>query len=438
MLPTLGIAGPQRIGMMVFLALHPFLCWLEVQLMSEVFGTVVLLLSLWMVERKQYALGGACAGLAYLARSSFIGLLLAVPLALLWRDRQRIREAALYLASAAPFFIGWQIWVKLHQTPTTDPDLLYYTNYLGLWARNLNPEQLGAMVYQNLSTVLGSAGQLMIFNLADNGLTVNASRLIGIVAILGLVRIARNQGAPHPWILFGAAYAAVLLIWNYPPDARFVTPLTPLLAAGFLTEITFFVDLLRTTWRNPKSPGERPVAAVLGAVLAAIVILGVQQNLSAAFVQFPQRNRMQAEAARKSLAAYRWVTEQTPASAQFFAYQDPLFYLHTGRTASRLPFPAWMLYQQDDSGIVRYCTNLEGFALRRGLGYLFLNQGEIEWNLKEADRLALWNRLHRDLPPPLFQASGVSIFETPRLQSGYADPPPQPPLAGRSQRAAQR
>ena len=60
------------------------------------------------------------------------------------------------------------------------------------------------------------------------------TQTIAVGMIAGVVRLLRRPGAAlYGW--FCLFYSAMLLIWHYPPNERFVLPMFPLLLAGLGT-----------------------------------------------------------------------------------------------------------------------------------------------------------------------------------------------------------
>ena len=83
------------------------------------------------------------------------------------------------------------------------------------------------------------------------------------------------------------AYLGMLVVWNYPPDQRFLTPVYPILFAGLIAELRRFVATLgkvrrpavavgilavdnRASGRDVR-PGDGPLLYTVGSLIAAAI-----------------------------------------------------------------------------------------------------------------------------------------------------------------------
>ena len=275
------------------------------------------------------------------------------------------------------------------------------------------------MVWKNTSTFLVSVGQCMVFTLADNALTMNLARCFGLLAVVGTVRLVRRTGWAQPYVLFSAVYAILLLVWNYPPDPRFVLPLIPLLMAGFLTELQALYGIVQQAWTSRKKD-ERVFARIVSPVLAAAACLAVYSNLNGAFFHLPAGNAIQRQRVQQARLAYEWVKREAPAGARFYSNYDPLFYLYTGRHAMRLPVPAAFAYQEDRPALQKLTYGLGEFSVRRELDYVFLSRREPQSLLDDEEKDELWRRVRGDAQGVfVYQSSDIAIFATAPLKQRY-------------------
>ena len=76
----------------------------------------------------------------------------------------------------------------------------------------------------------------MTFDLGKTTFGMHLSRFLSIGAIVGVVRLARTRGVT-PYHGLAAAYTAILLVWHFPLDERFLLPLFPLLLVGVGSEL---------------------------------------------------------------------------------------------------------------------------------------------------------------------------------------------------------
>ena len=411
-----GLPEHLRLALIAAFAFAPYVNFFGIHLMTETMATALSLAACLLAGKRPWA-SGLVAGLTFLTRTACVPLLGVMPL--LYARQRRWRDACAFLATSLPLFLGWIWWSGSHRLPTDDPALLYYTNYLAIYLRDLAVVDLPMLVWKNTSTFLVSVGQCMVFTLAENVLTMNLARLMGVVAVVGTVRMVRRGNWAQPYVLFCAIYTLLLLIWNSPPDPRFVLPVVPLLMAGFLTELTALYGILQTA-KVSRKKDERVFARIVTPVLAGAACLALYTNLDGAFFHLPAQNAGQRERVARALPAYNWVKREAPASARFYAIFDPLFYLHTGRTAMRLTVPATFAYEEDDAALKKLTFPVRRFAAERHLDYIFLSRREPQSLLKDEDRTELWQQAQREGKAALvYQAGDVAIFTTGSLQGRH-------------------
>src|SRR6266436_6766367 len=86
-----------------------------------------------------------------------------------------------------------------------------------------------------------------------------------LASIIGAIRLTRESRRYH-FALF-AAYVAMLLVWNFPPEQRLILPVFPILLAGLARALAAFASLIRAAWRSRG----RPTQFVAGAAVAHVL-----------------------------------------------------------------------------------------------------------------------------------------------------------------------
>jgi hypothetical protein len=380
-----GFRGSRRLVLFSAAALNPVAVVFSFSLMPELLFTSLLLLSLLLAECAMKPgspgwiplLAGVCAALAYLTKSAAAPMLLTVPACFLWR--RQLRSAALFLAAMLPAPLAWEWWVSRHLSSSWDLVTLYYTNYLGFQIYNVPLRDLPLVVWHNLDTFLMGIGKLLIFDVPYG--SIYLERVIAVGAIVGAVRLARRtRQLQYP--LAAVGISALMLVWHYTPDQRFVFPLYPLLLAGLWTELENVWRMLGLSWRKPAF-ADRAAAlagAVLIATLAAFAVFNTAVALSRFLPGLFDAYRADLEARRP---AYAWIAAHTPAGAGIYAYDDPLLYLYTGRKSVGLPIPPKLQYHDDQAGIDRLLDSIPDFANRYGLTYALTTPGDFYRDLHE-------------------------------------------------------
>jgi hypothetical protein len=407
-----GFSARVRYVMVLIAALSPVTVVFSFSLMPELLFTALLLGSLILAGRAMQpgtaawlaVLAGVLAGLAYLTKSIAAPLLLTVPLC--FALRKHYKKAGLFFATMLPAVAGWQWWVARHLTHSWDLVTLYYTNYAGFQAYNVPLRDLPLVIWYNLDGFLAGAGKLLVFDLPYGAKALE--RVVAIAAIAGCVRLAaRRRELQYPLAALGMS--ALLLVWHFPPDQRFVFPLYPLLLMGLATELGNIWRILRLTWAKPAF-ADRFAAAGAGALLAGIAafagfctIFGLAHFIPDLFASY----RADFEARRP---AYEWIARHAPADAKVYAYEDPLVFLYTGHKACRLPIPPKLLYHSDDGAIVKLMGSMADFARGNRLDYLLLTPDDYHRDLNERGTRGLTEAMQSGSFQQVYASKGAAIY----------------------------
>ena len=81
--------------------------------------------------------------------------------------------------------------------------------------------------------------------------------------------------------------------------------------------------------------------------------------------------------------AYEWIKRNTDPEAQFFAYDDVVLNLYTGRHAVGSPIPPDLLFRSDDAGIEQFVKAVPSVANDMSLEYLLLTDTDYSRDLHE-------------------------------------------------------
>jgi len=414
-----GFSERARYVMVLAAGLSPVTVVFSFSLMPELLFTALLIGSIILAERamKQEAplwlvlMAGVLAGLAYLTKSIAAPLLFTVPLC--FALRKHYKKAALFFATMLPAVAGWQWWVARHLTHSWDLVTLYYTNYVGFQTYNVALRDLPLVIWYNLDGFLMGAGRLLVFDLPYG--SKHLERVVAIAAIAGCVRLTRRRRElQYPLAALGMS--AILMVWHFPPDQRFVFPLYPLLLMGLATEIGNIWAVLRSTWAKPVF-ADRFAAAGVGALLAGIaafavfcMVFGLSYFIPDLFASY------RADLAARQ-PAYAWIARNARPDANVYAYQDPVEFLYTGHKACRLPIPPKFLYHNDDRGIVKLMGSMEDFARGNGLNYLLLTPDDYHRDLNERGAPGLVEAMRSSAFQQVYSSNGAAIY-TLKPQSG--------------------
>ncbi|MBL8242292.1 MAG: hypothetical protein JNM66_33000 [Bryobacterales bacterium] len=379
--------------------------------LSEVFATVLLVLSIRELERGRTRAAALAAGLAYLARTALVALPAGAILWLLWKRRPR--DAAEFAAIFAPFFLLWSWFVASHTPSNLTGGLVYYLSYTQFFRQNMDFNILSTVLAINAQELIGSMGSLLFFNSGDSFWEVNFARLLLFGAISGLVRQVRANG-PSPYIVMAFPYMALLVVWNFVPNSRFLYPLLPLLLDGLLTEFRHFKSMLSVTWIK-----QRGATIVISAMVAAGALWTLQRNAVAAWKYSPQIPANYKAMAPDREQAYAWIRANTPENANFLVYEDPSLRRHTGRHGIGIHCPTRLFYTNDNPAIVAYHLQLIANMRAENLEYLLIGPNDLSQEIRTEEReqiLKDW-KTRPDLET-VFQNSRFLIRRLRPLQSG--------------------
>lgn len=408
-----GFSRRERYVLILMAALSPVTVVFSFSLMPELLFTALLVASLILAERAAEPeaprwlalLAGVLAALAYLTRSVAAPLLLTVPLCFVLR--REFRKAAVFFGAMLPAVAGWQWWVTRHLTQSTDLVTLYYTNYIGLQKANVPLHDLPLVIWYNLDGFLQGAGKLLIFDLPYG--SKHLERVIAIAAIAGCIRLAmRTRRLQYPLAALGMS--AMLLVWCFPPDQRFVFPLYPLLLMGLATEVRNISEALRIAWAK-HTFADRFVVAGFGGILACLAafaifctVFGLTHVIPDVFASY-QRDFSARE------QAYQWIDRNVPRDANVYAYQDPMMFLYTGHKACRLPIPSKFLYHADDRGIDNLMSSMAAFAREHQLQYLLMTPDDYYRDLDAKGTHGLTVAMQSDAFQKLYASSQAAVYK---------------------------
>ncbi len=393
------------------IALSPCVIVLSAGMMSDLVFSVALLAAILAIESAgpgtwRAIIAGLLAALAYLIKTAALPLALAGPLWL--AVRKRYRAAMLMFAAMLPAVASWMLWSRAHMSHARDLVSLYYTDYVGYQVLNVTWGDLPIVLWKNLDGVFAGIAELLIFDLANTPFGMHLARFLAIVVIAGAVRFTRLHGmTAYHW--FALMYTAILLVWHFPPNNRFLLPLFPLLLAGLATELSNLAGVVRRAW--PRGTSNRILSSAIAAGLAGIVCLGAVSNFRAVFRDIPGIISQHRTVLASNCAAFAWIAQHAPAG-NFYAYDDPAFYLYTGRHAVSLPVAPRPFYREDREAVLRPFRAMPVFAREQHIGYFLFTAADFHRDLPDAERAEVRRILANDPDlTPLYRSPLSSVLE---------------------------
>jgi hypothetical protein len=411
----LGFSSGRMWMLLVLFAVNPYVALFSIQILSEMWFLALLLAAILIAERSMEpgvpaylaVLAGAAGGLAYLTRSAGM-VLLAAAVLYLWTTKHR-RAAFLFAAGMLPFMAGWGLWVRLHQLSTSDPSLIYYTDYFRFQLYTFTPRDFYLYIWRNVDALLWGLGALILPKVTGSWLLKVVSQVIAVAMIAGIVRMVR-RGQGRLYALYAAMGAALLIICTFPGNERLTLPLFPLALAGLLVEMERFFEMSRASLRH-KDRSQRVAARVLMAVAVSIFVGALALQLYVGQVFMPQDAQQHRLWAAGRTAPYEWAHANLPAGASVLATQDVLFYLHTGHHAMRATVPPVLWYREDQAGIVNWFTDLKPFAREHGLSYFEFSGADTSQGVEDESAAAIEAKIRKDPNlNRLYETPGATMY----------------------------
>ena len=387
-----------------FLALSPVVVMFSVLLMAELTFCVLVVTALLLAERGKAAAAGVVAGLAFLTRCSGVPLLLSVPL--VFALRRQWSRAFAFGGAMLPFVAGWQVWTATHRAPGDDLTM-YYVNYLGFWRLDVTWSELPDMVWANVSSVIKAIGELLVFDEEMTFGTLTLARMLSVGVVIGSWRLAKEGRLRH-YAAFAVAYAVQFLVWNYPPNSRFLLPVLPLLAAAILREGEHIAGILRASFAKPKL-ADRLAAGLVSVLLLGLVAWTARQSHFGIFRFLPEvfaQHRANLEQVRP---AYQWLVRNTELHDRVFSYNDPVVYLYTGRRGYGLRVPPGLLKRCDVTELGRFFGRLPDLAARHGVKWVLLAPSDYHMDVQAAT-LPVYRQTIQSAYAKVHGSAGVAVF----------------------------
>ncbi|MCX6599681.1 MAG: hypothetical protein NTV70_25285, partial [Acidobacteria bacterium] len=235
-----------------------------------------------------------------------------------------------------------------------------YIDYLGFYLANHSLADLPGIALTNLPVLIIGAGRLLAFGSGNTGWSLYLAPLLGLVGLISFFRLRFSH-----YQAFLLAFLPMLIFWNFSPHERFLLPVLPFLIAGLGAEVRQMPKMM---------PWARPVAA-------AFVLSVLYLNLEGVFVLLPRMAHTLRERQLKLQPVYQWIARETPPNARFAAAQDPLLWLHTGRTARGMHAPTKYFYGDRREALSGYFADLPGFMREHHLDYALVLEDDYALDL---------------------------------------------------------
>ena len=353
---------------------------------SEMIYTALSLVALLLAEkldrtRNQWIWGlslGLILGLAFLTRTTGMAPLVAV--AVYFLLQRKFRLALLPLAVGSLFVLAWFAWCHVNRTTATGVNVAWYTNYFQYTKDvllELNVHNRATMA----ATLLDIAGKntLMLavsIPLVCLGLDYNWVFYLGFALMFiaaGFIRdVSRGWRLLHVYVI---CYLGLHVVWlPFVAYDRYLLPILPFLLLWLIRELASLTKVVRKTMRFDAHILRKASATLIGLAVALIVSVtaytyGSVFYSSLASATLDKELRPTAD----DTEAIEWINANTSPSDVLVCARDPMYYLYTGRKATRsLPVTVGIYWQDDNKRVLDVIDESNG-------KYLVLTRADFDY-----------------------------------------------------------
>jgi hypothetical protein len=407
-----GFSDPRTILLVALLAVNPYMILFGTNTFSEVFFVCWLLAAFLLATRDGMhwaILAGAAAGCAYLSRTAGIALIVSMPAWYWWR--RDLRRAVGFVAGMLPFVLSWMLWSRHNIIHTVDQTLIYYTDYVKYEFLTVGLDNLHIVLWKNLDGLLYGMGSLAIPPVFAFPVVKILTEVVAIAMISGCVRLYR-RGIGVQYSFFAIISSAMLIVWHFPSNARFVLPICPLLFAGLVTELEHLAGMLKSAIRH-KEMSQRVVAWGMSAAVAAILLATVALQCYMAFFYLDDAAQQYRVKLVDMRAAYSWIAANVPPGAAVLSNDDPILYLYSGRPGHVVPLVPRSWYADDHESTVATYRGIADYCRTHGFEYFYSNADDTSrWTDVPSEVQAVHRAVHQNPElTPLFEDNFGAVYK---------------------------
>ena len=180
----------------------------------------------------------------------------------------------------------------------------------------------------------------------------------------------------------------MLLLWQYPPDQRFVYPLLPLYLAGLATKLAEVATLAIRNWKTGSASNRATAAAVLLAI-SGFAVASLWSTTQSTLVLLPDYFGERQTQLTRLKPAWRWIANNTPPGARFAACDDTLLYLYSGRRGYTEPILPGVVYGDQRTTVPPYIAGLPALWRQVGITHVLFTDYDFVRDLHQRGHDAL-------------------------------------------------
>jgi hypothetical protein len=263
------------------------------------------------------------------------------------------------------------------------------------------------VLWKNIDAVLTGIGTL-IMPFSESPLTKMLVQTIAVGTIVGIYRLAKERETTRFYALYGALFTVMLVIWHYPPNARFLFPIFPLLLAGFSYQLAMTVNLIRKTYQDPQ---QKIAAVVIATALLFVSWPVLRNNYVFIFDIAPSSQAGQRKIVEDNLPCAARIRQELPTKARIMAANDPTMYLLTGLTSMRMTVPPVLWYEERFHELLAENARMPQVAREHGMTHLYVNRN-FRGDLTEEQQQKFLASLESNAAlNPVLQCGGATLYE---------------------------
>jgi hypothetical protein len=391
----------------LWIGVSPIFNLMSLSLLCELFASVFILASILAMERaakngsmRWSAAAGVLAAACCLTKSGALPILVSAPVGF-WLVRRK-RLIAPFLAVALPLAGAWQIWVATHKNPSSEEYVGSYLTYLGQM-------HLASVFLVNFDQILTGIAGFLFYIFSEQWWWQLVGWIVCIAGMSGVVRLMKRTGR-WQFAVFAVGYAGLMVIWNGVVGTRMTLELLPLAAAGIYTEAKHLVSMCAANLQRPKI-ADRCAALVMLSLVGAFVGYSGTLIYGGLTSYAPSVMASQRIWWKASALVFDWIRENTPADARFYANNETMLYLRTGRRGFSMPLTPPLRYETP-ANKAAYLKHLPEVIRRNEGTYALLLLGDVSPDLGDNGRNVALSALEKDPEfRPVFRYSEAVVFE---------------------------
>jgi hypothetical protein len=369
---------------------------------------------------------GIVLGLAFLVRSSAITVMIAV--AVYYALRKEWRRALFPVAVAGLFIVGWVAWCYFNRTSAGGVNAAYHESYLSTLTdvvSGLTHDESGLTVFLRLvgKNILGLilisvpmvCSGFNYYGLPSFGGFLPVISIVFILLIFFLIAagfLRHSSRGIRLLHIYLVAYLGLHLLWPYATYNRFLIPLLPFLLLFLITELGVLGIAIRRALGSPSQLAGRISATGLSLILFLLLGFTMYNYGSGMYWSFASMKKI-ANDASEDEQLITWIDTHTDPSDVLLCERDPIYYLYTGRKATRTsPLKEGQVIEGELSSIDQYKEVILNIINENNARYVILtrSKSENEADLNEKSYSAIIEEHPEKFLPVFESAEGRSVI----------------------------